>query len=227
MYYFFLGVLPLPVTPPALNIKTPSMNKTITLINEGEVNLLKSPGLREISFEFLLPQRKYPWVNYSVASNYTATAYIPLIKALKENKTVFQFIVSRTDPTGKPLFHTNITSAIESYEFDEDAAALGQDVKCSILLKEHKEFGTKLFSIVKTLTNTISGAVSTVVGAVTNSRSTSSKTIPKTYTVKKGDTLWNICKMQLGDGQKYKEIAKLNKLENPNLIKPGQVLRLS
>ena len=226
MYYFFLGELPLPVTPGALSIKTPSMNKTITLINEGEVNLLKSPGLREISFEFLLPQHKYSWVNHSVGGNYTASVYIPLIKAMKENKTVFQFIVTRTAPNGESLFSTNITCAIESYTLDEDAAALGLDVKCSILLKEHKEPSTKSFSIINLITDAVTGVVSTIVGAVTSTRSTNSKTIPTTYTVQKGDTLWNICKQQLGDGQKYKEIATLNKLENPNKIYPGQVLRL-
>ena len=47
-----------------------------------------------------------------------------------------------------------------------------------------------------------------------------------TYTVKKGDCLWNIAKRELGDGTKYKEIAKKNGISNPNKIYPGQVLKL-
>ena len=49
-----------------------------------------------------------------------------------------------------------------------------------------------------------------------------------TYTVKKGDCLWNIAKQFLGDGTRYKEIYELNrdKIVNPNLIYPGQVLTL-
>jgi len=47
------------------------------------------------------------------------------------------------------------------------------------------------------------------------------------YTVKKGDTLWDIAKKQLGSGAKYKEIAKLNpQIKDPNRIYPGQVLKL-
>ena len=227
MYYFFFGVIPLPVTPGALTISTPSLNATKILINDGEINLLKSPGLKEISFDFLLPQRKAPWMNYALANDYTASAYIPILNELKESKEPFQFIVTRMTPDGKPLFFTNITCQIENYDFEEDAAAHGLDVNCKILLKEYKDYGTKSFSIIKTVTDVVTGVVSTVIGAVTNNRSTSSKTTPKTYTVKKGDTLWNICKQELGDGQKYKEIAKLNKLENPDKIYPGQQLRLS
>ncbi len=228
MYYFFFGVIPLPVTPGALTISTPSLNATKILINDGEINLLKSPGLREISFDFLLPQRKAPWMNYSIADNYTATLYIPLLNELKASKEPFQFIVTRMTPDNKPLFFTNITCQIESFDYEEDAATHGLDVNCKILLKEYKDYGTKTFSIVEKLTTAAVGVAATVaVAVVTNKRSTASKTTPKKYTVKKGDTLWNICKKELGDGQKYKEIAKLNQLENPDKIYPGQELRLS
>lgn len=228
MYYFFFGVIPLPVTPGALSVKTPSLNKTITLINDGEINILKSPGLKEISFEFLLPQQKYPWANYSLGSDYTATAYIPALNELKESKMPFQFIVTRMKPDNTPLYFTNITCQIEVLEFEEDADAYGMDVMCKVTLKEYKEYGTQSFSIVKKLTQAAIGVAATAAVAVaTKSRSTASKTSVTSVTVKEGDTLWNICKKHLGDGSKYKEVAKLNNLENPDKIYPGQVLRLS
>lgn len=43
------------------------------------------------------------------------------------------------------------------------------------------------------------------------------------YTVKKGDTLYSIA---LDHGQDYKDVAAWNTLENPNLIKIGQQLRV-
>jgi hypothetical protein len=52
------------------------------------------------------------------------------------------------------------------------------------------------------------------------------KTPAVTYTVKKGDCLWNIAKRELGDGTKYKEIARKNGISDPNRIYPGQVLKL-
>ncbi|MGI6030916.1 MAG: LysM peptidoglycan-binding domain-containing protein [Eubacteriales bacterium] len=49
-----------------------------------------------------------------------------------------------------------------------------------------------------------------------------------TYTVVKGDCLWRIAQRMLGDGSRYGEIYQLNQdiITNPNLIYPGQVLRL-
>lgn len=48
-----------------------------------------------------------------------------------------------------------------------------------------------------------------------------------TYTVKKGDTLWDIAESQLGDGNKYKVIAAINKIADPDLIYVGQELMLN
>ncbi|HEY3177446.1 MAG TPA: peptidoglycan DD-metalloendopeptidase family protein [Casimicrobiaceae bacterium] len=47
---------------------------------------------------------------------------------------------------------------------------------------------------------------------------------PQTYTVKRGDTLHQIA---LDNGLDYRELAAWNNLENPNVIRVGQVLRLS
>ena len=47
---------------------------------------------------------------------------------------------------------------------------------------------------------------------------------PKSYTVKRGDTLYAIA---LDHGLDYRELAAWNNLENINLIRPGQVLRLA
>lgn len=48
----------------------------------------------------------------------------------------------------------------------------------------------------------------------------------RTYIVKPHDTLWSIALYNLGDGQKYKDIAALNGIPSPYTIKPGQVLVL-
>jgi nucleoid-associated protein YgaU len=50
----------------------------------------------------------------------------------------------------------------------------------------------------------------------------------KTYTVKAGDTLSKIAKDHLGNANAYMKIYEANRdqLNNPDLIKPGQVLRL-
>ena len=44
------------------------------------------------------------------------------------------------------------------------------------------------------------------------------------YQVVKGDTLWNISVRAYGDGFRWIEIAKANKLVHPGLIHPGNIL---
>ena len=44
MYYFFLGMMQLPVPPAKMTVKIKGKNKTVDLINEGEANLIKDAG---------------------------------------------------------------------------------------------------------------------------------------------------------------------------------------
>jgi nucleoid-associated protein YgaU len=50
----------------------------------------------------------------------------------------------------------------------------------------------------------------------------------RTYTVKAGDTLSGIAKTHMGDANAYMKIFEANRdqLSDPNLIKPGQVLKM-
>ena len=75
---------------------------------------------------------------------------------------------------------------------------------------------------VKTVTETAGGSTAQPQREISGAPSAS------TYTVKKGDCLWNIAKLFLGDGSRWREIYNLNtdKIVNPNLIYPGQVLTL-
>ena len=63
------------------------------------------------------------------------------------------------------------------------------------------------------------------------SGSSSSAPAPKggrTYTVVAGDSLSKIAKKLLGNANRWHEIHELNKdvVKNPNLIHPGQVLKI-
>lgn len=50
----------------------------------------------------------------------------------------------------------------------------------------------------------------------------------RTYTVKRGDCLWKIAKQFYGSGAQYTKIYNANrdKIKNPNLIYPNQVLTI-
>lgn len=217
-YIFYLGDMQLPIAPSKLQLKINSNNKTVTLINDGEINIIKTPGLTDISFEVLLPNVKYPFATYPDGFK-GADYYLGVLEKLKTSTEPFQFIVTRTKPNGEYLFDTNIKVTLEDYTIVEDAEKYGFDVGVSISLKQYRDYCTKVLSM-KDKTES-----STKVATVEQNR-TSTKTLASTHIVKSGETLWVICQKELGDGSKYKEIAALNNISNPNLIKVGQVIKL-
>lgn len=220
-YIMYLDGVALPVTPSKLQMKIKNQNKTINLINEGEINILKSAGLTEISFDATIPQVKYPFAIYSSGFR-KADFFLDKFEKLKVDKKPFQFICSRTSPSGKLLFDTNIKVALEDYKIKEDASN-GQDLIVTMSLKQYKDYGTKFVNI-----NIQQQRTSVKSASIKKSRPAETAPALKTYTVKSGDTLWNIAKKYLGNGSKYTEIynKNKNKIQNPNLIYPGQVLTL-
>lgn len=216
-YKFYIDTVLLPIAPEKLQIKVNNQNKKITLINEGEVNILKSPSLSDVEFEVLLPNQNYPFANY-VNGFQPASFYMQKLKELKKEKKTFQFIVTRTFPGGKMLFDTNMTVSLEDYTIKEDAKKYGTDQVVSIKLKEYKEYETLVIKVNK--------KKKTAKKKKTRKKDGSPKT--KTYTVVKGDCLWNIAKKYYGDGSKWTKIYNANKskIKNPNLIYPGQKLTI-
>ena len=84
MYKFYFNKDILPVTPGSITTTYKNQNKTITLINEGEVNIPKSPGLTEFSFKFMLPWCNYPFVNMNYPQMLTDA--IPTVRSVLSGK---------------------------------------------------------------------------------------------------------------------------------------------
>ena len=100
-----------------------------------------------------------------------------------------------------------------------EEAENGSDITFKVNLKQYREYGTQNIILEQNKD-----------GTVTKTKETARETTKqpaKTYTVQKGDTLWNIAKKQLGYGSKYKDLAKINNIANPNLLSVGMVLKLS
>lgn len=140
-YDFYLKDCLLPVAPDKLQVKVNNANDTLTLINEGEINILKTPGLTDIEFECRIPQVKYPFAVYKSGFK-EASYFLSFFEGLKTGRKPFQFIVSRTMPSGKVLFSTNMKVSMEDYKITEQAKD-GFDLTVKIQLKQYRDYGTK------------------------------------------------------------------------------------
>ena len=220
-YYFYLGKTLLPVAPQKLQLKIKGANKTYTLINEGEINVLKTPGLTDIEFDALLPNVQYPFSTYK-SGFVRAKTFLEVLKKYKQDKETFQFIITRTLPNGKMLFDTNMKVSLESYTIKEDAKNYGMDVMVTIKLKQYRDYATKTCSI------KFASSKPKIAPQPKRAVENPPKATNQTYTVVKGDCLWNIAKKYYGNGSKYTVIYNANKdkIKNPNLIYPGQVLTI-
>lgn len=217
MYDLYIEDIQFPVAPNKMDTKISNQNKSINLLNDGEVNILKEPGLTDVSFDVLLPSHMYPFAVYPDGFK-PPYIYLEHLKYLKMNKKSFRFIVVRSKVLNV-LYDTNMLVSLEDYSIKEDSGD-GLDIVVSIKLKQYRNYGTKVVTIKKDKKTTKKTA-----GKKSVQKKRPSKSISKTYKVRNGDTLWGICKKQLGNGSKCWEIAKKNNIKNPNLIYSGQVIR--
>lgn len=147
-YDFYLDRCLLPVTPDKLEIKINNGNKTVNLINDGEINILKKAGLSDVEFECMIPQVRQPYAIYKDGFK-DAAYFLGYIEKLKTGQKPFQFIVVRKKPDGKELFNTNMKVSLEDYKIKEDAGE-GFDVGVKISLKQYRDYSTKTVNIILT-----------------------------------------------------------------------------
>lgn len=210
-YSFFLvsgdKKVQFPIAPSDLTITVNGRNESIDLMNEGEVNLLKSPGLTEVSFTALIPQvGKYPFaVNDEPIDTFTN-----FLNEMLEQKKPFRFVVVRAAGT-KLLFDTNLKVSCEGYELKESADN-GYDVELAITLKQYRDYGVKTITLIKVQTTKNEETTTTKTEVSGDSeRPTDEKESGTQYTVVKGDCLWKISKKFYGKGSKWPTIYEANK----------------
>ena len=199
MFQFYIDGLLLPVTPEKMTVKVGNQNDTLTLISGQEVSLLKLPGLSKISFGALLPVVQYPFAQYPGGVFQSPLDYLGKLETLKQTCKPFLFQVVRPG-----RFQTSFTVSLEDYTITEDASKHGQDVYVDVTLLQYQAYVTKTIQF----KNTSSGTTATVSQP---SRDTTGKKTTTSYTVKSGDTLWNIAKKYLGSGAQWKTIYDANK----------------
>lgn len=211
-YSCYLGGVEMP-TPAKLTVKIKNKNKTLILLNEGEINFLRSPGLSEIVLPLTLPM---------LGGSRSPDYYLDILEKLKTSKETTRFILVRVAPNDRTLYDTNMQVSVEDYNIVEDAKE-GLDVRVDVNLKQWRSYGTKTVTVEQPKETGKSQTVS-----VEKERDNSTAPKVKTHTVVINDTLWGLAQKYYGNGAQYTKIYNANKdkIKNPNVIYVGQVLTI-
>lgn len=223
-YEFRLGKILLPVPPASFQYSIKGNNKKINSINEGEFLIIKRAKLSELSFEFMLPNVRYPFAVYKNNAFKNAKFFLDEIEKLKAAKKPFNFIIDRSKPNGKNLYDYKEKVVIDDYTIKEGAGQ-GLDVMVSIKLTQYR---ADTFKTVKIKVDKKGKKKIKTKKKRQTHNAPMSGIKAKTYKVKKGDSLWLIAKKHYGDGSKYRKIKEANKskLRHGNVIFSGQILTI-
>lgn len=202
----------LPVLPETFKVRNGSANESMNISGLGEIVIMQSRPALQFSFSSFFPAAKFPGVQVE-----KLTQPLKLVQKINEWKAGDKPVHFICTALGVDLYCT-----IEDFSYEESGGDVGT-YQYDITLKEYREITVRQVKIEvkkkKAKTKTKKKAKKRV----------SNKKAPKTYTVKRGDCLWNIAKKYYGNGAQYTKIYNANKKViggNPNLIYPGQVLTI-
>lgn len=222
MYKIYLGGVQFPVAPSKIETTIEGQNKTINLINEAEVNMIKGLKLADYSFSLLLPNSKYPFADYD-GQYRNSTYYLTKLENLKKKKKPFDLVIVKAKGKVVNNVFQNVVQSVtlEKYTITDEVEE-GYDIVVNVELKAYKEYGVTKVKVKK----------NTTTNKVTYTKiklSTTKKKIVNTYTTKAGQTFWNVAKQVYGKStlNNAKAIYSVNKsnkkLKDLKYVKNGKV----
>lgn len=187
----------LPVTPESYTIDHGNHVETVNLHTVGDYNLPGGRTLFTCTLSGLLPRKRYPFVLPEASLD--PFTYIDFFEFSSDRREVCRFVVSDTPTIADVL--------IENWQYGERDGT--NDVYYTLTLR-------RFLAAQGVRAQSLDAARSAPAQTVTQ----------QTYTVVKGDTLSAICRRFYGDASLYPALAKANGIVNPDLIHPGQIVRL-
>lgn len=177
--------------------------RTVETLDMAQTGQLALPGLKTLfreTLELMLPAQPYPFCTAGAVTD--PSYYLDLLKAWSQAGDVCRYIVSGAG--------INAAVLLGPLEYGEQDGT--NDVYVKLPLYEYRYLDEVLVEQTQNNSRPAEGG---------GKQSTASS-----YTVEKGDSLWAICRRVYGDGTLAYKLAAANNIKNPNLIFPGQVLKL-
>lgn len=191
----------LAVNPREISITQDSKDKTIDLLNVGEVNVPGNRGLIKVTLTTFLPDRTSPFYTGN-----TPETIVQAVKKAKNGQKTLRIIISGTD------INTLFTVAAINETYKEGQ----EDIYISWSFTESRDLNTgTVASWVRRYTET--GLCNRNTGNV----------IPKVVTVMQNESLWSLARRYYNDGSRWKDIAAANGLAEDQvsagmrLVMPG------
>ena len=191
----------LAVNPSRITVSRPNENLVYSLAMGGTVNVWSGRGLREVTLDTFLPHGDSPFYN-----GQSPDTILAMLKRWQDSGDPVRLIISGSDINDAFLIE-DVTEVLR--EGDHDTGVI-------LKLREYK-FKSDLAALA-------GGSGGASYGTV--QKRTDERVTPKTYTVKKGDTLWDIACRFYGDGTKWGVLAKKNSVSDPRKLQIGKVLTL-
>lgn len=201
----------LPVNPEVVNVKNAADGETFKIAKLGAVNVPKDVELKEFDLEGFFPAQEYHFLETDFKE---PSFYTEKLEKWMNNKEPVRYIY--VDGS----FTINELVTIETFDYDEQFGTA--DVNFTMSMKKFVPFGPKKLKVAKPkpAVTTASTKKPEAVKKKTPEPQ-NEKTVPQTYSLVKGDSLWKVAQKYTGNGNNYPELAKLNN------IQPSQYRKLA
>lgn len=142
MYKFYMDYMLLPVTPSSVTFEIANKNRTVDILNGGEVSVIKPAGLTRITFSAIIPSQGYHFANVEHSAEY----YLTKIEMLKNMQAPFDFRILR-ESEGFLLPDQQFDVTLEEYKIIQDEDTLHDFRLENITLKQYRPHVTKTITV--------------------------------------------------------------------------------
>lgn len=195
----------LPVTPSSYQVETGQGIQVVNLTQFGDYALAGYPSIYAFTLDCMFPAQSYPFM--VGGSTPDPNLYIEFFERAVKERQVLRFVVSDTLVSNEVL--------VESMRYGEQDGT--NDVYVTLSLMPYRRL-----QVASAPSNTPTPAPPKGAARTGDAPSVTQQS----YTIKRGDTLWGICRRFYGEGKLAYPLAKFNQIKNADLIYDGDTIKI-